>query len=140
MNEERKAKLITIAIGSAISLAVGVGLVLLILNNYGYSAAETEAEKVRILCDAFTIPGVSLMLSAALVAVYNRGVFTGVTYGLRRMKDIFLPFLKNEYVKYGDYKSKKEKKKVKNYMFLFFTGLLFTIPAVYFMIRFYQIR
>ncbi len=139
MNEERKAKLIKIAVGYAISLVVGVGLMLVILHNYGYSTAETERDKLRILCDAFTIPGVSLMLCAALVAVYNQGVFTGVTYGLRRMKDIFLPFLKSEYVKYPDYKRKKEAKKIKNYSFLFFTGLLLTIPAIYFMIRFYQI-
>ena len=71
--------------------------------------------------------------------VYNQGVFTGVMYGLRRMKDIFLPFIKSEYVKYPDYKHKKEAKKIKNYSFLFFTGLLLTIPAIYFMVRFYQI-
>lgn len=80
-----------------------------------------------------------LMLCAALVAVYNQGVFTGVMYGLRRMKDIFFPFIKSEYVKYPDYKHKKEAKKIKNYSFLFFTGLLLTIPAIYFMVRFYQI-
>ena len=79
------------------------------------------------------------MLCAALVAVYNQGVFTGVMYGLRRMKDIFLPFIKSKYVKYPDYKHKKEAKKIKNYSFLFFTGLLLTIPAIYFMVRFYQI-
>ena len=79
------------------------------------------------------------MLCAALVAVYNQGVFTGVMYGLRRMKDIFLPFIKSKYVKYPDYKHKREAKKIKNYSFLFFTGLLLTIPAIYFMVRFYQI-
>lgn len=139
MNDERKAKLIKTLVGYAVSIAAGVGLLLIVLHNYGYASAETQEEKMRILCDAFTIPGLSLMLCAGLVAVYNKGVFTGVTYGLRRVKDIFLPFLKTEYVKYPEYKLKKEKKKVKNYSFLFFTGLVMTIPAVYFMIRFYQI-
>jgi Na+-translocating ferredoxin:NAD+ oxidoreductase RnfE subunit len=138
--EERRAKRITTAIGYAVSLGIGIGLVLLVANNYGYSEAQTKAERVRILCDAFTIPGVCLMLCAALVAVYNQGVFTGVTYGLRRMKDIFLPFLKTEYIKYPEYKKKKEAKKIKNYSFLFFSGLLLTIPAVVLMIYFYQIR
>ena len=139
MTEERKAQWIRAAVGYAVSLLIGAGLVLLILNNYGYGTAETEQEKVRILCDAFTVPGLTLMLSAALVAVYNQGIFTGVTYGLRRMKDILLPFLGTEYIKYPDYKARKEKKKVRHYSFLFFSGLLFTLPAVYFMIRFYQI-
>lgn len=126
--------------GYVVSLIVGVGLLMIILNNYGYSSAETDAERYRILCDAFTIPGVSLMLCAALVNVYNRGAFTGVTYSLRRTREILLPFIKSEYVKYPEYKRRKEKKKVKGYSFLFFTGLVLTIPAVYFMIRFYMVR
>ena len=139
MNEEAKVKRIKLLIGYGVCIVIGVSLVLLVAGNYGYAEAETQAERYRILCDAFTIPGLTLMLSAALVAVYNQGVFTGVTYGLHRTKDILLPFLKTEYIKYPEYKRQKEKKKVKNYSFLLITGAAFTLPAVYFMIRFYLI-
>lgn len=139
MNEERKTRLIKMAIGYGVSIIIGAALLLIVLNNYGYNAAETQKERIKILCDAFTVPGITLMLSAALVAVYNQGVFTGVMYGLRKLKDIFLPFIKSEYVKYGDYKRKKEEKKINHYSFLFFTGLLFMIPAIAFMVYFYQI-
>ncbi len=140
MNEDRRSTVIKIITGYAVSLCMGIGLLLIILRNYGYANAETEAEKYRILCDAFTIPGFTLMLCAGLVAVYNRGAFTGVTYGLRRTRDILLPFLHTEYMKYGEYKQRKEKKKIKHYSFLFFSGLLLALPAVYFMIRFYLLR
>ncbi len=140
MSENKKSKVVAMITGYVVSLGVGIGLLFVILNNYGYTEAETDAERYRILCDAFTIPGLTLMLCAALVNVYNRGAFTGVTYGLRRTREIVLPFIKWEYIKYPEYKKRKEKKKVKGYSFLFFTGLALTLPAVYFMIRFYQVR
>ncbi len=139
MNDEKKVRRIHRAVGYGFCLLYGVGLLLLVLHTYGYAAAGTEAERLRILCDAFTIPGVTLMLGAGLMAVYNQGVFTGVTYGLRRVKDIFLPFLRSEYVRYPDYKRQKEEKKIRGYSCMFYTGLALTIPAVYCMIRFYSI-
>lgn len=140
MNEEKKSRIITMITGFVICMLIGVGLMFAVLNNYGYADAETEAERYRILCDACTIPGLTLMLCAGLAAVYNHGAFTGVSYGLRRTRDILLPFLRTEYVKYPDYKRRKEKKKIQHYAFLLYAGLVFTLPAVYFMIRFYQVR
>ena len=128
MNDESKAVRIRLFIGYCVCIAIGVALVLLVMDNYGYADAETEAERYRILCDAFTIPGVTLMLSAGLVAMYNQGVFTGVTYALRRTKDILLPFLKTEYIKYPEYKRRKEQKKVRHYSFLLITGASSPFP------------
>ena len=134
-----KSKLIRYLLGVGICAAIGIAIVLFHLKGHWYSQAETAAERYRILCDAFTIPGVILVAVSALILVYNQGVFTGLSYGLRGMKDIFLPFLKQEYVPYREYRQKKMEKKVKGYSFIFFTGLAFLAVAAYFMIRFYGV-
>ena len=135
MNERRR-KLIKLLVGTALTLAVGVALTVLVLNTHGYAQADNQTDRYRILSNAFTIPGVVLMVMAALIFVYNTGLFTGLTYGLRGLKDMFLPFLRQEYVPYREYRKKKMEKKVKGYSFIFFVGLAFFLVSVYFLIRY----
>jgi hypothetical protein len=134
-----KSKLIRYLVGIGICTVLGVAIAMFHMRGHWFSQAETQAERYRILCDAFTIPGVILVAVSALILVYNAGVFTGLSYGLRGMKDIFMPFLKQEYVPYREYRKKKMEKKVKGYSFIFFTGLAFLAVAIYFMIRFYSV-
>ncbi len=137
--KERKAKLIRYLIGTAVCLIIGGSLAVFIANNYGFKTTADRAEKYRILCDAFTVPGVLLSLGAALIAIYNTGLFTGLTYGLRGLKDMFLPFLQQKYVPYREYRKQKMEKKVTGYSFILFAGLAFMAVAVYFLIRFYAV-
>ena len=101
-----------------------------------YADLESDQEKLRILCDGFTIPGVILIGASALIYVSNKGAFYGLGYGLRTAKEILLPFLPHEYVKYRDYVAKKEKKKVNGYGFVLIAGLLFLAVGIFLLIRF----
>lgn len=134
-----RSKLIRYLLGIAICTVVGLAIAVFHLKGHWYAQAETQAERYRLLCDAFTIPGVILVAVSALILVYNAGVFTGLSYGLRGMKDIFMPFLRQEYIPYREYRKKKMEKKVRGYSFIFFTGLAFIAVAAYFMIRFYGV-
>lgn len=136
---EGKSKLIKHLIGTAVCIAVGAAIASVYLKGHWFEMAKTPAERYRLLCDAFTISGIVLVAVSALVLVYNTGLFTGITYGLRGVKDIFLPFLRQEYIPYREYRKKKQEKKVKGYAFIFFTGLAFLAVAIYFMIRFYKV-
>lgn len=137
--KERKAKLIRYLIGTAVCLILGGSLAIFVAGNYGFKTAADKATRYLILCNAFTIPGVVLSLGAALVAIYNTGLFTGLTYGLRGLKDMFLPFLQQKYVPYREYRKQKMEKKITGYSFILFTGLAFMALAIYFLIRFYSV-
>ncbi len=122
--------------GYAVCLLFGTAIFLIVCETNGYRTLTSEQEKARILCDAFTIPGIMLVLGSGLVFAANHGAFYGIGYGLRTVKDHLLPFLPHEYVRYGDYIARKKEKKVTGYSFIFYTGLIFLVIAVILLIRF----
>ena len=50
---------------------------------HGWSRTLPAEERYRILCDAFTVPGLMLVLIAALVALSNEGSFDALGYAVR---------------------------------------------------------
>lgn len=135
MNEERdslKGKLAAYAI----CIAVAVGLLLLVLTIGGYWKAEDPMDRARILCDGFSVPGALLVLVAGVLFVSGQGAFNGLLFGLKRGKEIFLPFLRSEYVPYREFIKRRAKKKVTGYGCLFFTGLVFLIVGIVLLVRF----
>lgn len=124
-----------------IAVSVGGLMVYLTITLHGLAEATTPAEQYRILADAFTIPGVVLMLVAALVAVSNEGIFTGVSYSLTWMIRTLIPLaaLKNGKESYYDYAQRKRANRVKGYGFIFFTGLAFFTVAIVFTVLFYRV-
>lgn len=107
----------------------------------GYGQAQSAAEQYRILADAFTIPGLFMILIGALIWVADLGTFDSLsyslTYAVRRL--FFLGGTKPE--KFYDYKErKKEKRKQRrSYRFLFVVGGVFMAVAVLFILLFYRI-
>ena len=124
---------VTILIGGLIAYAV--------TDFHGYGAAVTAQEKYRILCDAFTIPGVVLMLCAALVWISNEGMFTGIAYSLTHavLSLIPLAYARNKKLeKYADYLERKNESRLRGYGFLFFVGAGFFVIALVFLVLFYR--
>ena len=135
MNKEQggiKAKLASYGI----TLAVALGLLLLVLTIGGYWKAEDPMDRARILCDGFSVPGALLVLVAGVLFVSGQGAFNGLLFGLKRGKEIFLPFLRSEYVPYREFVKRRAKKKVTGYGCLFFTGLVFLIVGILLTVRF----
>ena len=92
-------------------------------------------DRYRFLCDAFTIPGMLMILSGALLWVSNEGAFYGVSYCLRVAIFALIPGKhKDASEKYGDYVERKKQKKVHGYAFLFWSGLLSMAVALVFFI------
>ncbi len=134
MSEENSLKAKLISYG--ITLGVAVGLMLLVLWIGGYWQATEAVDRARILCDGFSIPGALLILTAGVLFVSGQGVFNGVLFGLKRAKEIVLPFLPSQYVPYREFVKKRSEKKVTGYGCLFFVGLAFLIVGIVLIVRF----
>ena len=104
-----------------------------------FDQVTVPAERIRLLADAFTVPGVLAIMLAALIWVASDGFFDGIGYAGRVTARMLLPFLKIEEEKFYDYKMRKADHRIHGYSFIFYTGLVFLAIAVGFIIRFYTL-
>ncbi len=122
---------------------VGLLLGVVVLMTEDISSAETTSDLLRILTDAFTVPGVLLMGAAGLVFASERGAFDVLGYGLHNAVGRFVPGASNlgREESFYDYLERKRDEKSKKgpslVPCLFFTGLAFflvslVLLAVYF--------
>ena len=117
----------------------GAALVFVYLFSRDFSWDEPPADRWRMLCDAFTIPGVVLISSAALMALSNAGSFDGIGYSMQHLFRTLVPGMGLQQESYGDYLERREGKKVKGYGFLLQVGLVFMAVALVFFILFYRV-
>ena len=113
----------------------------------GYSASMPAQERYRILCDAFFVPGILLVLFGALAWVAGKDAFAGLSFVGRNMMRALIPGarLKYPHQTFYDYleerKARREARKSTSIGlgFLFFTGLAFLAVSIVFLILFYQV-
>ena len=138
MNPNLKKNLIKYSI----TTLIGGSMTAAVLSLHGFSAAQTAAERYRILCDAFTIPGVVLMMCAVLVLIANEGTFYGLSYSVRWMFKALIPFGRNmeKHETYYEYvERKREAGKIRGFGFIFITGAVFFAVSLVFLVLFYQV-
>lgn len=134
MNERWKVNLLKYGI----SAVVCGGLVWFYVSQRSFGAQELM-EKYRILCDAFTVPGLLLMMFGALLAISNQGAFDGIGYALSITWKALIPGGRTKMEKYFDYVERRRSKKTNGYGFLFVVGGVCMAIALVFMILFYQL-
>lgn len=120
----------------SVTVGIGAAMVALFLYLQEFNNAATSEIRLRMLADAFTIPGVILMLLAGLIWVASDGFFDGLTYSVRWLASL-IPFTKIKDEKYYDYKVRKSKKRAQGYSFIFYTGLGYFLIAVVLIVLFY---
>lgn len=125
----------------SITTGVAGAITVLVLSLRNFWDATTLVEKYRTLSDAFTIPGVLLIMVCALVWISTTGFFDGLSYAFTRAGGMLIPFFRKgrEHMTYYDYKMSKKGKEVRGYSFLFFVGLLFIIISIVFISLFYSV-
>ena len=92
----------------------------------GYASETDLAEKYRILCDAFSVPGMLLIMISALVFLSNKGAFDVIIYGVRRLLGAVFPIGMTD--DFYEYKRGKRRGGAPIYPLL--VGTLFMLPAV----------
>lgn len=102
----------------------------------GLWTVQTPVERYRILADAFSVPGMLLVLFGALVWVSGEGIFDGIGYALNRFGSMFVPMHKKsaQHLTYYDYVMAKRGKKAHGYSFMFFVGLAFIAVSIVFIV------
>lgn len=126
----------SVVIKYGIAMLIGASMVAVYLLSRDFSGTESAAERYRMLCDAFTIPGMVLMLSAALIALSNAGSFTGIGYSVVNLFRHLVPGGALKHETYGDY-YERHQKKVTGYGFLLHVGGGFMAVALIFYVLFY---
>lgn len=121
-------------------ISIGVGLLIA----YTYvSLRDFEtlelADKYRTLCDAFTIPGVLLLISGLLVTVSNEGALDGLGYILMQGLSMLIPGKGPGTERYADYVERKRNNRLKGYGFLYISAIFFLVIMLVFLILFYSV-
>ena len=100
--------------------------------------AQPLMEQYRILCDAFTIPGMLYILFALLMTISNEGALDGVGFCVKQALRMLTPKgLGGE--KYDEYVERRRKNCVKGYGFLYIVGAIFMAVSGVFMALFYSL-
>ena len=102
-------------------------------------SAQPLVEKYRILCDAFTVPGLLMVLFAMLLTLSNKGAMDGVGYVANYALRMLIPGKGLQQEKFADYMERKRANRLKGYGFLYIAGIAFLAVAGVFMALFYSI-
>jgi len=90
--------------------------------------ASTAKDTLRLVCDAFFLPGAMLILSGALIWSLDNGVADGITYSFKKIFDLRKRAYEEEKETYSEYKEKKHKNKGSVIEF-FISGCCYLIVA-----------
>lgn len=115
------------------ALLIGGAAVCALLFGRGFLSLETAQDKLRLLSDAFLVPGLLLALAGCLVWIAREGTFSGMGYTFRK---IWNSLHSQEYREahresYAEYCERKSAKKTP-FLFLIITGGIFLLPAILF--------
>jgi hypothetical protein len=117
--------------------SIGGVLVCLTLWLNDFSSLTEKLDRYRVLTDAFSIPGVILIMVGCLVFISTDGFFDMISYALSKLGRSLVPFSKKTDESYYDYKTRKSGQRFTGYSFLFFTGLAFLAVALVFLALFF---
>ena len=125
--------------GIAISCGAAVA-VYIIFSGRAFSA-ETSAERYKTLCDAFSVPGLLMILVGILIWLSGQGAFAGLGYLGRYLRRSLVPGGRTKYPHetFYDYlQEKKEKRGSVSYSFLFIIGASFLAVGIVFLVLYYK--
>lgn len=102
---------------------------------------ETAVERWRILCDAFTLPGLSYIMIGFLVMIANEGFFDMLSYACSKAMGMFIPGrgFSEDGEKYYEYVQRKREKRISGFGFLFVVGGILMAFALLFLFLFYRL-
>ena len=114
------------------------GLVAWYYANSRWSDDLSQSEMLCILCDAFSLPGMFMTLSALLCSINYSGGLDTVAYLMSWLPRIIAPGAFGEPKHLYDFVEERRAKRTKGYGFLYVVGLIFLGIALVFLFLFYR--
>ena len=103
-------------------------------------AGAEAVDKYLILCDAFTVPGMLLIMFGCLLWASSLGALDGLSYVVRFAVMSLIPGKRAQRDEtYGDFLERRMANRTKGYGFLFISGLVTMAVALVFMAQFYHL-
>lgn len=121
-----------------ITTLIGAMMAFTTMKSYNLAEAATDMEKYRILSDAFTIPGVILIMVGLLVMVSNGGFFNGMAYAFSYAARLLVPGVSKDVGRYGDFIERRAQRGKTGFGFLIIVGAAFLAVAVVFLVLYYH--
>ena len=134
MTGKQRGRLISYGLTTVLTAAVVVW--------YASSRDVLQLEKLeqyRVLCDAFTLPGIFLMLFGLLMVMNDLGALDTIAYFGHYLLHTFLPVAFGKGMSYLDFIEDRRSKRKGGYGFLFIVGAAFTAVGVVFLILFLKL-
>ena len=101
--------------------------------------ATPLVEWYRIVCDAFTIPGLILLMFGCLMSLSNAGAMDGLGYVVVNGFKMLIPGAATKMERYKEYLERRRENRVKGYGFLYVVGAGCMAISLVFMVLFYGI-
>ena len=138
MSKSLRNNLMKCAIALAGSLVLAYAFVALRVDMTNLGAVE-PVELYRILCDAFTIPGLLLLMFGLLMTISNQGALDGVAYVVKNAVKMLIPAAAADMERYKEYLERRKANRVKGYGFLYVVGAVCLGIAGIFLVLFYSV-
>ncbi len=125
MKLPQRKTVIKYAVTCGVALVLGGAEMALQLSQAGSFFSQTTAEQMRFLCDAFTVPGMLIVLSGLMMLIAREGALDGLSYLGHYLYHLFIPGKRGTTQGYSDYvsaKQEKRKEQAGTYGFLFVVG------------------
>lgn len=138
MSRSLKKNLIKYGISIGLSVALAYLYVALRIDLHNLSAVP-KVELYLTLCDAFSVPGLLMLMSGLLMTVSNQGAMDGLGYVAVNGLKMLIPGAGQKMETFKDYLERRRANRVKGYGFLYVTAALCLAIAGVFMILFYRV-
>ena len=127
----------SLLIKSGTALVLGLGIALAFYNSRNGEALDL-VEQYRVLCDAFTIPGLMMILVGLLLWLSGLGALDAIGYLFRYVVQAFVPGV-TKVEHYLDYVEEQREKRAKGYGFLFVAGGILMVVAIVYLVLFHGV-
>ena len=96
-------------------------------------------EWYRIICDAFTIPGLVYVMLGCLISLSNQGAMDGLGYVCVNALKMLIPGGAANMERYKEYLERRRANRLRGYGFLYIVGIVCLAIAGIFMVLFYSL-
>ena len=133
------SNVIKYGISAALTLLLAYAFVSFRVEALSDLARLSDVELYRILCDAFTVPGLRFLMAGLLMTISNAGALDGVGYVVGNAVKMLIPGRAAKMERYKEYLDRKRENRPKGYGFLYVVGGAAMAVALVFLFLFYQV-